>query len=231
MLHFSSSGQPPKHQRHEKLSRRRRIWRYTAQSALALGALLLATAGPVAAGGAGVTRRTYPVNWSTMPEATWSARFTLTWSDAHGGKRQLNKVHSVSCPSEHLCVAAAGTAILTTTHPATGPGAWHAIHVPGGPKTYGPTGIDSVSCPSPSLCLRIGRDVLAVRLGPPCLGPPCLGHWDPAAVEPARQYPLDTSGRRPLSVHVNHNRQSLDMREPVHARTRVAAQRERHMHQ
>src|ERR1700731_2973357 len=50
---------------------------------------------------------------------------------------------SVSCASEHLCVAVADGVVLSTTSPLS-PGPWQQVAVP--------SSLDAVSCPSVALC-------------------------------------------------------------------------------
>jgi hypothetical protein len=60
--------------------------------------------------------------------------------------------YNLSCPSVHLCVTSYLSKIITTTNP-TGPAsAWHAVDVqPAGLNAEGK--IDSLTCPSVSLCV------------------------------------------------------------------------------
>jgi hypothetical protein len=58
---------------------------------------------------------------------------------------------SLSCPSESMCAAVAGSSILTSTAPAGGSGAWSSTH-PDNP------GMTQISCPSATLCLVGGID-------------------------------------------------------------------------
>jgi hypothetical protein len=85
-------------------------------------------------------------------------------SSTHPARRGAWKVsrvagveRTVSCPSVRLCVSLSPGAVVTSTHPAGGARAWHAV-----PLTEPLTGVVTVSCGSVSACVAVdwGEHVL-----------------------------------------------------------------------
>jgi hypothetical protein len=103
----------------------------------------------------------------------------------------------VSCPDRQLCVAIAGGNILSTTAPTGGPGKWKSVDVGNALMGQGGDQFESVSCPSPTLCLvaDINGNVL-VSTSP--TGPPSA--WKVYDVDAAAASPEVTALSCP-SVH------------------------------
>lgn len=70
------------------------------------------------------------------------------WQLSHIVNTPLTRV---SCPSSSLCVAASPNGVVSSTNPAGGSGAWRSDQIPGG------SGIQGLSCPTPSQCLAVNQ--------------------------------------------------------------------------
>lgn len=101
----------------------------------------------------------------------WTAPFEAPSPPGEGGHEFLE---TVSCPSTDLCVAAGRHGLAVSSDPASGLGSWSVITQPrstdctpqpsgaclpdGPPSIWPPVSINSISCPTSTLCVAGGVD-------------------------------------------------------------------------